>query len=548
MVMKKLLAVLSLIILPALAVPCWQVSGRPLRIPHENPDTASVTPEAADLLLSLSRIFSITADRRYKDAQEILAELKQAALPPELQKIVDVYHTLSAQILDNLNEIESLIDNAKVSFSAHNTTDATDKLSQAKSSLDRTNVMLVELGAAVNSLGEYLGIFSGMADGLTRQAFDQLNGNLERIAMLTDKLAGLSDELVADPGSNVVTSFFFPTTIEFSVPAVVYPGLPAVINGKITSAGSTASHSIRIFLDGTLMTEASVSTEFSVGVTPPEQILDGKHVFTVTALPQGLYAEASARQTINIVRMPLSADIQVPRFALLPSTFTVSGRVYDGSNPLANTSVNITVGKMMIPVATSPDGAFTTSVNLSLGFSLTGMQNLTLDIKPSASWYAPVIINKQFFALNPLLIIGLIVVVVIVLILLTKSRKHVPALEKHTDNAIFKPGIPEKTQVISTPRPRHKVTEEKGRIIAAYTEALKPVEIYSDIVQTPAFTLREFLECIRLSPPVAAGHFADLTAITEAALYSPDEIPKEMVVGAEKLAAGLKKELSDGTP
>jgi hypothetical protein len=47
---------------------------------------------------------------------------------------------------------------------------------------------------------------------------------------------------------------------------------------------------------------------------------------------------------------------------------------------------------------------------------------------------------------------------------------------------------------------------------------------------------------------VAAGHFADLTAITETALYSPDEIPKEMVAGAEKLAAGLKKELSDGTP
>src|SRR4030042_797616 len=86
------------------------------------------------------------------------------------------------------------------------------------------------------------------------------------------------------------------------------------------------------------------------------------------------------------------------------------------------------------------------------------------------------------------------------------------------------------------------------RVISAYRAVLSIIEKVTGVIMAPHVTLREFPRMINLSSPDAAEGFAELTTITETALYSPRESPEKTSARAEKLAAAIKEELSNGTP
>jgi hypothetical protein len=546
--MKKLVAVISLLLVLTLVVPCLPVTAEPLRLPHENPETASSQLDSSELLLSLGKIYNSISSREYRNAQETLEELKKNALPPDLQEIVDRYLVLTTQITANLNNVESFIDAAKHNFSTDNPAYATTQLTKAKSDLDNTVNMLTESEAVIESLGEYFDVFSGGADGLINQAYEQLNANLERVGQLSDELDGQREKLIENPESSVTTSFFYTTSVEFSAPAKAHPGISFIINGKIESTGNDIGRIIRILLDGDVLTEEFVMPEFSLEVTLPPAVTNGMHALTVSALSQEPYAGASTGQKINVTRIPVTAEIKAPGFAVLPGTVQVSGRIYNESGAFQNASSSIIIGKKIIPVTVADDSSFSVPVNLSLGFSLTGLQDLTLDIKPADPWYETVTIDKHLFILNPLLVAGLLIIIAAAIFFFLRSRKHIPAFAEYEEKPYLSTATVASPTLIPARRTAQRLTGVKARIMAAYADALETVVKVTGKAPGPNVTLREYAGKTILSPRGAVENFTGLTALAEAVLYSTHELDEGAATAAVKMAGALKKELSDGTP
>ncbi|MFA5307907.1 MAG: DUF4129 domain-containing protein [Dehalococcoidales bacterium] len=543
--MKKLAATVLLLLALALIIPGRPVSAQPRLLPHENPASASGATDAADLLYSLGGIMDVISTRDYRDAQEVLGELKQSVLPPELQIITDRYRSLSAEITSNCNNAESLLHGAQAAAAAGNPDEVSLLLAEARSTLDSNDYLLTELETVSQSLGEYFNILAEAGDGMIKQAYDQLNAGLESVSQMNGELQEQLNRLMAEPENEIITRFFYATSIDFTAPAAVYPGQPFTINGGITSTGSGIGRIIRVFLDGNLLTEEFVLPQFSLEMALPEQISDGRHMLTITVPEQRPYADATTRQIINVTRLPLSAEIQSPGLAVLPKTMQLSGKIQSGSGPLPDINVTITIGKKAIPVDVSADGSFTAAADLSLGYSWSGVQDIVLSVEPAEPWYETITIKRQMFVLNPLLIAGLTAAIALAAVFILRNRKRAAVYETRGEKPFLPAASADTATLTPPPRPPVKLSGNRSRIAAAYADALAKVVKNTGVMPAPGTTLREYPGMINLAP-AAAGHFKDLTGLAETALYADDAVTRDTAAAAEKMAATLKKELNDG--
>jgi len=545
--------------------PGFSILAHPSYTPHENPVTAKSSLDKAALLLSYGSVFNLATIRQYQDAQSLLKEQELTNIPDELRHITDHYNRLSSRLLTTLNNIESLLDEASTLFSENQLSEGKEKLDSAEIAIHDAKLLLGDIETATITLSEDLGILVASAGSRIKQVYERLEQNLQRLGQLTNELNQLREGLELNPQMIIKTRFYYPTSLKFSAPEVAHPGLPITVSGQVSSTGSDVSRTIKILLDNTQLAEERIQGKFSLEITPPEQTTTGKHSLTVVATSQGRYSGTSRSLSIDISRIPLQADIQLPKIIIMPKPIQASGKVFHNLSPVSDAQVNLAFRQSSIMTKTATDGSFTavvkppqlsmlttsssnffyattTTIELPFDLSLVGSQKLTMTIQPIEPWYAPIQIETWTFVINPANT-GLMLVIFFSFGLLVYNRVRARALRPREERLVPQPPIQELFPATLPPRPKYGLADIKGRILSAYLGGLEAVEKKTGISMAAHTTLREFLNMATPQLPSVAKPFIELTTITEAALYSAHRLDEDTANKAEQLAATIKEEL-----
>ena len=543
--MRRLAISLSILLLLAMLSPCFSIIAQPTHIPHQNPATAKGSPEPASVLLFYSNVFDLAVIRQYQDAQSLLNELEYANIPDKPRYIIDRYNSLSQQLLTTMNNVESLLDEASTLFSGNQVSEAKQKLDAAKVAIDDAQFLLEDIEAVTNTLGGRLGVFAAPAGSQISLAYERLGENLRRLRELTDRFNQLRESLSENPQMVITTSFYYPTLLEVSAPDTAYPGLPIIVSGQVSSTDGTIDRTVQVLLDNAPIAQQIIRGQFSLQVTPPQQISTGEHSLTVAVTPQGHYSGAAESLTINISTLPIQTDIQLPLLLVIPKSIQIRGKVYYSLSPIQDARVSLKFRDSLTTVKTSTDGSFTTTIEAPLDLSLVGPQELTITIEPVEPWYASSQIERGIFTINPANI-GLMLVAFISLGLLVFTRVRARPVRPREELVIPEAKLREPSTVAPPPRPKYEFTGIRGRILSAYLDGLETVEMVTSIPMAPHTTLREFLNAITPRLLTAIKPFTELTIVAEIALYSAHRLDEDTAARAEQLAVNIKKELHNG--
>lgn len=662
--MKRLAAVLSIIILLTMFFPGLSTLAQLSHTPHENPATAKSSPDLVALLLVYTTVFDLTTTGQYQNAQSLLKELEQANIPAELRYIIDRYNTLSRQLLTTLDNLEFRLDEASTLLSHNQISDARKKLDDAEAATRNARFLLEDIEVATRSLADKLGTFAPSAASQIKKAYDRLEQSLNRLRQLIDELNQLQQSLTdrhqtlvveliptelslsitpvsvfvgnsitasgrlsdanrpltkrklilllnnkplvtttdldgsyatnitipyeyvptmtlnaiyAPSGDDIVTyqasksppvtvnTMFYPTLLEVSAPETAHPGLPITISGQVSSTDGNIDRIIKVLLDNTQLAGETIQGQFSLEITPPPQTSIGEHSLTIVATSQGHYSGAVKSLSIDISKIPIQADIQIPQLIVIPKPIQISGKVSHNFAPVQDARVSLTFRQSSTTTKTANDGSFTavvklpqlsvstptssnlftattTTIELPLDLSLIGPQELTITITPVEPRYAPLQIKRWVFVVNPVNI-GLMLFAFLSLGLVVYNRFRTRPIVLRHKKAVPQPPAQELPAATPPPMPKFEFTGIKGRILSAYLDGLETVEKVTRTLMATHTTLREFLKTATPRLPTAIKSFAELTTIAEVALYSARRLDEDIATRAEQLAATIKKEL-----
>ena len=332
---KRLIVVLGIVVLLAAFSPFFSSLAQVDRRPHENPETAVSSPGWATLLESYGTAFSLSATGRHRDAQAMIGELRNFIAPETLTYFLENYNTLSGQLVSAHNEIEFLLNQVSVLL-AKDRKDEAHRLFEESTGLTESAVFLVtDVLTESNYLADELGIFELAESSPLRISYDYLIQHLDDLGEHIDELARLHQDMenLPDienlPEAILSTGFYSPTSIRITSPETAYPGLPTTINGRITSKHGNTGRTVKVLLNEVELIEEKVSPQFSLEVTIPPQTPVGKQALTVLVTPQGRYSGVSQRLEVEIVTIPLQAEVKLPRLVLIPGPVQVSGKVFN---------------------------------------------------------------------------------------------------------------------------------------------------------------------------------------------------------------------------
>jgi len=341
----------------------------------------------------------------------------------------------------------------------------------------------------------------------------------------------------------VVNTSFYSTLLEVSAPEIGHPGLPITINGQISSTDGTVDRIIKVLLDNTQLAEKTIRGQFNVEITPsPQEISTGEHSLTVVATPQRRYSGVSKSLTINISRLSIQADIQLPQLILVPKPIQISGKAYYGLDALQDARVSLVFRESTTTVKTATDGSFSTTIETPLDLSLIGPQELTITVEPVEPWYAPLQIKRWIFTINPANI-GLMLIGFISLGVLVFTMVRARPVRPREEGVIPEAKLRELPPVAPPPGPKYEFSGIKGRILSAYLNGLEAIQRVTSITMVPHTTLREFLKAATSQLLTAIKPFTELITIAEIALYSAHGLDEDTAARAEQLVTIIKEEL-----
>jgi len=333
---------------------------------------------------------------------------------------------------------------------------------------------------------------------------------------------------------------YYPTRLQVSTPDVIYPGTPFIINGEITSEGKDTPRTIKVSLDNRQIMETTVSGQFILEITPPDDIATGQRTLTLTVIPLERFAGTIKQRIITVSLIPLEIDLETPGLILLPKSIQLSGRIRSERGPIANANVNIVFSTISTTVTTASDGSFTTMLDIPLDFSFIGQREYSINVEPLEPWASYLAVKRQSIVINPVFS-TLTFVSLLVLVFLILRRRRTPE-----EKAIPREEVAGSTAFITPRAPAIKLTGIRGRIISAYRSGLAMIERIAGVHMTPDTTLREFLAKVAKVLPGISRQLAELTAMVERALYS-NQNPTSKTAGiAEQITDDIQKELRRG--
>lgn len=247
---KKLIFTLLIIALLPLVIPHLSALSQPSQVPHEDPSTATESPNPVLLLLFYGDVFDLVNAAQYQEAKSLLNTRQYANIPDEIRYLIERYDTLSSQLILSLDSIELYLNEASYLLSDYRLDEARDKLDNAESSISEVRITLDDLIMATAAFGDELGALALSASADVKEAFDRLTDLVSRLEHLLNELNRLLYNL-SDTYDIRIQEDLIPTDLTLDItPITAFVGDSIVASGSLTCNGSPlADRMINLLLD-----------------------------------------------------------------------------------------------------------------------------------------------------------------------------------------------------------------------------------------------------------------------------------------------------------
>lgn len=568
---KRLLAVAVTLLIIAVALPGTVEAQTPP--PHKDPNNVEGSEfNPITVLEYFGTVISLLAQGNYGNAQDLPEQLQHANLPEDLRFIIERYGELLRNLRNELDFTKSSLDEASASLDRGDAPTARQQLEVAASSLEKAKRLLEDLQLSTETVVRRLGVFGAPAGAPLREAYEQLQVLLTRLDDLWAQYAATLERLEEDVetsaggGATPEPPPIYQTELSFEISSPSYPGQITNMAGQVTAVDGPDPIRVflLVFLDQDLIASSWTTAAFQQDIKIPATILLGRHVLTVEMPPQGRYAGTStsievellplgryagtsASQSLEIIQASSHLTVRSPLLTFLPQSIPASGEVISVLGPLTNAKVMLKLGESQTQLQTNEQGQFSGSVDLSLSNLFLGPQTLEVAVQPADPMYGVLTQRVTLFIINVTNLAVLSMVALCIPSALTmiwhKQRNNQtfttsgsPAIPNYGAPGVSViPGLPpaEYWMHIDTSSPR-------GRVVFAYHNAARFLELSLAMAFLPSLTLRGFLATIGSQ---ASAAFTDLTSLAERALYATQRMDEEEARQAEGLARAVQEEV-----
>lgn len=329
--MKRLVIILSIIAALEIISPGLPTLAQPVRIPHENPATATGSLDKVTLLLSYSKIINLATSQQYHDAQDFLTELRHADIPDELSYIADRYSHLCQQLFTTLDDLDSLLDETSTLL-AHS------QIHEAKQRLDNTDIdirdarfLLEDIKVATDVLSDELGVLAGPTASQLGPARARLEESTAQLRQPIDRLDNLRQ---SQTERYIQMTGLIPTELSLSIsPSSVFVGDRIMASIRVSAEGKPLTgRTITISLDNKpiIITTSADDGSYIANIPIPYKYVA---TMTITAVYEptgddtGIYlASQSPPVTINTMFYKTMLEVSAPETWHPGLPFIISGR------------------------------------------------------------------------------------------------------------------------------------------------------------------------------------------------------------------------------
>ncbi|HSV48842.1 MAG TPA: hypothetical protein VLH35_00875 [Candidatus Acidoferrales bacterium] len=388
--MKRLAVFLIFLVVAGAFGPCV-VSAEAVVVPHEDPSAAESSLDSLSFLTEYAAIFSLMSIGQYQNASQLSEQLSHITVPADLSYVISKYNDLTQQLIVQLDDLETTLNNASNLLDQYRLEEARDALDHAGVVIVKAQIILGDLEDATSTVVRKLGVLSAAAGSKIHHAHSELQSMLDRLQDLIDRYYRLLE--AANNRYETAQS----VALKKTGLTLVLNASECFVGGYVRASGYLTSSSqgmsnraVTLLLGGKEVTTVTTNSAgaYSAAIQIPYNYVNSVSIgayYTPVSGDKGIYlGSTSPTLKVNVLyyRTVLSASIPSTAYPGLP--LTVAGNVTSQNGAaLEGRQVKVLLDGVPFSQATTDEhGAFTAKSTLSSSAKL-GNHTLTVSVAAS---------------------------------------------------------------------------------------------------------------------------------------------------------------------
>jgi DNA-binding ferritin-like protein len=392
--MKHIAILLAVVIVASALLPCTTVKAEPSFVPHEDPSEAQSTLDVYSFLSQYVEILSFISSEQYQNASALTEQLAQMTVPEDLSYIINRYNNLTQELIQVLSDLRSTLDSASAMLDHYQLDDAAQALDKAGVLVARAQILLSDLQDATTTLSQRLGIFAAPANSKIREAYNQLQGLLDRLKDLIDQYHALLQR-IHQQVEEVRNENLQPTALSLGLNTTnCFVGEFVSAYGTLTSnEQSLQNRTVIMMLDGARVVNCTTNSNggyFAVLQMPYKY--SGSVTVNALYVPAGndvgVYLGCSSPSvTVDLLSYKTNLDVSMPAQGYPGLPLTIGGEVTSQQNvPLSGREVRVLLDNSVVAtIQTDAGGAFEGQMTIDTQAKI-GTHKVTVIVDPKGRY------------------------------------------------------------------------------------------------------------------------------------------------------------------
>ena len=360
-------------------------------LPHEDPNQVESSIDSLSFLTQYVDIFSLMSSANYENASQLSEQMSRITVPSDLSYIISKYNDLTQQLIVQLNDLETTLNNASSLLDQNRLTEARQALDHAGVVVSKAQILLTDLGEATATVSQKLGVFGSVAGSKLREAYSELQSMLLRLQDLIDRYHILLQE------ANKKYEGIQAESLKSTSLTLALDSTESFVGGSVKASGALsggsqvlASRTVTLVLDGKAISTVKTNSggSFVATVQIPYKYVSSVLISAYYA-PEGndksTYLGCSSPSIkLNVIYYKTNLEVSAPNVAYTGQTLTVTGKVTSQTNsPLNERHVRVTLdGEAFYQGVTNDNGTFVAKTPISPAAKL-GNHTLKVNVDSS---------------------------------------------------------------------------------------------------------------------------------------------------------------------
>lgn len=310
----------------------------------------------------------------------------------------------------------------------------------------------------------------------------------------------------------------------------VYPGKTFNVRGFIEAGVPLPYTNIYVSWIEERKTLNIINESFEANLYTPINVNEGVYVLKIEVPSWEIFAPTIKTISIQVKRLPLNFEIQIPKIMLTGLTSQITGRIIYGEEKF-NATIKLKYAEQTYETNIDSNGEFKITLTTPITI-LTSHQEYELTIIPELPWYKSVKLNGSILVINIFTILityGFTLITIIIMIkkiMKIKLKKEIVKGEK--EEIIM---AKEEVEIIGE---RLLIDSKFKWLLDSFWKIVLFIKRVIGIEFKASMTYREYLKIVKERIGIFKEAFEKLTLIIEKIVYAP-KISEEEVDEAKKI-------------